>query len=513
MWPEDNLSQHFIIIQDLLEFSALHCMQKRNPRGDFTQKSTPRKQGMLAAAAQGDVETIEQLLIQNPQSIEERDPSLRSALHLAAQNGHDRLVQRLLELGSSLHEKDLGGWTALLFATERGHYSVVDRLLRLDTVEEQVMATPDGLTGLHLAAIRGHATVLALFLAHQSFSGIIAARDSSGRTALQFAADFGHAEIVSMLLRNTVSSVLLLDINGYSALHFAARSGHDGIVAELLAHSPELLDIKSFINGTSAVHLAAQSGHDHIVARFLALSPALVGTITDDGYTLLHFAAEHGHDQIVERLLSLRPGLLDVHTNRGSTALQLGAGAGRDKVVEQLLARSPAVVDAECCWQAFKNEFDLQQVEKVLRLLLAHKPELANCIDDRTKNTFLHHALGGAFQLGEDFSAEFMRQIFEMDPSAVHVVNLDGETPFMLAVASENDFGIELVQCKLSLDHIISAFAQHDRDPLNRAFFDKHCGEVLLRALNADLIGTVYGYLGLISSNKRQRSDDSDNDE
>lgn len=88
-----------------------------------------------------------------------------------------------------------------------------------------------------------------------------------------------------------------------TALHFAAENGHDNIVAQLLAAGFRQLDAQSG-KGHTALHLAASNGHPKVVAQLLAAGSSL--SIVDmQRRTPLHLAALRGHDNSRSFFLSV----------------------------------------------------------------------------------------------------------------------------------------------------------------------------------------------------------------
>lgn len=98
-----------------------------------------------------------------------------------------------------------------------------------------------------------------------------------------------------------------------------------------------------------------------------------------------------------------------------------------------------------------------------------------------------------------------MSLVYQMSPDALDKTNFGIDTPFHVAIQNDNQFGIELVQSKLSLDAIVGAFAKCNK-PCPESFFDK-LGECLLESLNKDLVGAVAEYLGLESKRPNKRKE------
>ncbi len=108
------------------------------------------------------------------------------------------------------------------------------------------------------------------------------------------------------LLDKKVFHDLTADVNHrgldqWTALHFAANEGHLDVIKELLKHEELELEPMSSINRTP-LHLAAIRGYTNIV-RFL-LENSKPGTVDKnvkdfDENTPLHYASEYGHFECI----------------------------------------------------------------------------------------------------------------------------------------------------------------------------------------------------------------------
>lgn len=90
-----------------------------------------------------------------------------------------------------------------------------------------------GLSPLHIACIRGHhATVFHLI---GKGANINAACDNDDKSPLYLACEYGHLNVVELLLRSK-ADVNFCDNDGASPLFIASQQGHDIIVNLLLNH-------------------------------------------------------------------------------------------------------------------------------------------------------------------------------------------------------------------------------------------------------------------------------------
>ncbi|KAL9570475.1 hypothetical protein ACKAV7_005406 [Fusarium commune] len=127
---------------------------------------------------------------------------------------------------------------------------------------------PEGASLLHVISMYGVAGVLWTILERADQVGInINSKDSSGRTALLWAAEHGHEAIVRLLLDRGAYTEAVDKWEGRTPLSWAAERGHE-VVVQLL------LDWDGYIEAAD-----------------------------DDGWTPLLRAAENGHEAIVRLLL------------------------------------------------------------------------------------------------------------------------------------------------------------------------------------------------------------------
>lgn len=124
---------------------------------------------------------------------------------------------------------------------------------------------------------------------------------------LLWASENGNLEEVKKLMDPNQLQDLIADVNhrgldNWTALHFAANEGHFEVVKELLTHTDLEKEPISSINRTP-LHLAAIRGHTNILRALLnsQTKPLCDNNIRDfDENTPLHYASEYGHaDSII----------------------------------------------------------------------------------------------------------------------------------------------------------------------------------------------------------------------
>jgi ankyrin repeat protein len=150
---------------------------------------------------------------------------------------------------------------------------------------------------LHNAAHEGDAdTVNALLNAGVDVN----ARGEYNRTPLLWAAAYGRAEVVKMLLRRGADPNVKQDCDDATALHWAATGGHADVVEALLKGGADIDAIGQV--AWTPLHAAAAKGRATVVETLLRY-----GADVDAKNFLhqrpLHCAAAYGHEDVVEALL------------------------------------------------------------------------------------------------------------------------------------------------------------------------------------------------------------------
>lgn len=125
------------------------------------------------------------------------------------------------------------------------------------------------------------------------------ASDSNGKTALHWAVEKGHKEIVEMLV--PVTDVKISDDIGWTALHFAARNGNNELIQMLLKADAPVDPVD--IHGHTPLLLAASSG-DVQAVKTLVTAKANISVEDQDNNTALHVVVLSGVIEVVKYLLS-----------------------------------------------------------------------------------------------------------------------------------------------------------------------------------------------------------------
>ncbi|KAF6364041.1 ankyrin repeat and sterile alpha motif domain containing 1A [Rhinolophus ferrumequinum] len=281
----------------------------------------------------------------------------------AARTGHLPAVEKLLSgkrlssgfggggggLGSSSHPLssllsiwrgpnvncvDSTGYTPLHHAALNGHKDVVEVLLRNDALTN--VADSKGCYPLHLAAWKGDAQIVRLLI-HQGpshtrvneqnaleikelkkygpFDPYINAKNNDNETALHCAAQYGHTEVVKVLLEE-LTDPTMRNNKFETPLDLAALYGRLEVVKMLLNAHPNLLSCNT--KKHTPLHLAARNGHRAVVQ--VLLEAGMESNYQTEKGSALHEAALFGKTDVVQILLAA--GIdVNIRDNRGLTAL------------------------------------------------------------------------------------------------------------------------------------------------------------------------------------------------
>ncbi|CAK7311130.1 Ankyrin repeat domain-containing protein 29 [Vulpes lagopus] len=208
------------------------------------------------------------------------------------------------------------------------------------------------------AARRGNLALLRLLL--NSGRVDVDCRDSSGPTALFFAAQQGHNDVVRFLFEFGASTEFRTK-DGGTALLAASQYGHMQVVETLLKHGANIHD--QLYDGTAPLWIASQMGHSEVV-RVMLLRGADRDAARNDGTTALLKAANKGYNDVIEELLKFSP-TLGILKN-GTSALHAAVLSGNIKTVTLLLE---AGADPALRNKANELPAELTKNERILRLL------------------------------------------------------------------------------------------------------------------------------------------------
>ncbi|XP_078500423.1 ankyrin repeat and SAM domain-containing protein 1A isoform X20 [Lissotriton helveticus] len=296
-----------------------------------------KEQELLEAARTGNLPAVEKLLSGKRLSAGFGGSGERGGERSSA-GGSSHPLSSLLSIwrGPNVNCVDSTGYTPLHHASLNGHRDVVEALLRNDAITN--VGDCKGCYPLHLAAWKGDAQIVKLLI-HQGpshtkvneqnaleikelkkygpFDPYMNAKNNDNETALHCAAQYGHTEVVKVLLEE-LTDPTMRNNKFETPLDLAALYGRLEVVKMLLNAHPNLLSCNT--KKHTPLHLAARNGHKAVV-KVLLDAGMDINYQTEKG-SALHEAALCGKTDVVQILLDAG---IDVHIkdNRGFTSLDI----------------------------------------------------------------------------------------------------------------------------------------------------------------------------------------------
>uniref|UniRef100_A0A673G0D9 Ankyrin repeat and SOCS box protein 15-like n=1 Tax=Sinocyclocheilus rhinocerous TaxID=307959 RepID=A0A673G0D9_9TELE len=335
---------------------------------------------MHRASVQPDAHVLDSVLLASyERSMEEMTADGDTALTLACQAGHVENVKVLLQHGASPHNMNRRNETPLLLAVRANSYDMVHALIMGGASVQQVCLKKWTVT--HEAAKVGCMDILMLLLRHR---GKAMGRDGHGVTPLGIAAEYGHPEILEILIEHGKSDSVLYD---------AAGCGNLDCIDLLLQHgaSPNVASLCCQL----PIHRAAYEGHYLALKRFILITTKRA--IRLSGMSPVHSAADGGQADCLELLIKkgfdVNP-ILGCHISENysdmrKTPLYFAVCNGDVTCAEMLLkaGAKPDLDPLRCLLVAVRaGKYEL------VRLLLAYGADV-NCVFSVVSNTLFPTAL------------------------------------------------------------------------------------------------------------------------
>ena len=389
----------------------------------------PKKQKLLEAASNGDVQELSRILKKNSKMIHE---SGGMALVNAISKGHPVAAKYLLDLAADPNAKDDSGKTVLMFSSENGYLDVVEELIKKNVDVNSKDKNKNG--GLFFAVNNGYLDVVTLLLSNGA-----AVNDGyqHGWTALMCSAINCNIEITKALV-DQGANINQVSLDGDTAMMMAANAGCTSIVNHLI-YKGAYLDIKDNKGNTALmdaaskgyvnlVKLLIENGADiniendsHTTALLLALKypvenkiiNALVNATTrltfkskEAAERILILATKNGFENIVSATLEEDIDVDAIYdANSSDTALMIDVSNGYFEIAEALIKRGASLsIKRNNGWTVLEHAIhhhspDIKRSRiNIIHLLINHGAEI-NIIDssgktlvERTRN-WRHHEI------------------------------------------------------------------------------------------------------------------------
>ncbi|XP_077450578.1 ankyrin repeat and sterile alpha motif domain-containing protein 1B isoform X2 [Stigmatopora argus] len=262
-----------------------------------------KEQELLEAARTGNVAVVEKLL------------SGKKGL-LGSGSGSIPLPNLLsMWKGLNVNCTDSSGYTPLHHAALNGHRTVVLKLLQFEASAD--VSDSKGCVPLHLAAWRGDVDIVRILIRHGPSRCQVNQQNLERETALHCAAQYGHSDVVSVLLQE-LTDPTMRNSRQETPLDLAALYGRLQVVCMLVSAHPNLMGVRN--RRHTPLHLAARNGH-RSTAQTLLEAGMDVNCVTENG-SALHEAALFGKTDVVRLLLD--SGIdTNLRDSQGRTALDI----------------------------------------------------------------------------------------------------------------------------------------------------------------------------------------------
>ncbi|GBN68931.1 Ankyrin-2 [Araneus ventricosus] len=242
----------------------------------------------------------------------------------AAQSGDSEKVNYLMKQpGIEVNTVDRNGNTPLHLAAEKGHAGVVKIFLESEDInvnaknlDKSKLVYPvhsgddaarkkltNGKAALHLAVKNGHFEVVKLLINHIEID--VNTMDKYGQSCLQLAVSNNFTEIGKLLLNHIkIDPNVQYPCNDYyTALHTAIECRNMEIIGALINHPDIDLNIKERYKGLTPFHMVVEEGNLPVVEIMLQHPATNVNTVDKYIQTPLYTCVKKGNVNMVELLL------------------------------------------------------------------------------------------------------------------------------------------------------------------------------------------------------------------
>lgn len=168
--------------------------QQAAPSAENAPAASVSYDDLMRASLNGQLDVVHRASKQGVE-LDRSDDMGRTPLMLAAYNGHTDVVEFLLDEGASLEKTNSDGRPPLIFAASGSNPETVELLLERGA-KPNVTDNAQEWSPLMFAAAEGHVEVVRTLLAHGANPSL---EDEDGETALDFARDNDHADVVELL--------------------------------------------------------------------------------------------------------------------------------------------------------------------------------------------------------------------------------------------------------------------------------------------------------------------------
>ena len=258
-------------------------------------------------------------------------PTLDDLLKKVVMLGRTKEIKELIAAGANINTVWEEGMNSLMIASYLGHVDVVKYLLSLNRQDD--MGSPHEIDENEVIYDRGYYITTEPCIESTSVYIDINYIPKEGRSALMYASEEGHTEIVALLLEGGAKAAMRSD-SGLTAVILASANGHCGVVQLLLLCGADVNDAH-YVTGLTPLLTASQYGHFTVVQTLLMWG-ADINRRLNNGQSALVVASWRNYPEVVWLLLE-EGADVDSCTHDGKTALLHSSYLGYAESVRFLL--------------------------------------------------------------------------------------------------------------------------------------------------------------------------------
>ncbi|KAK7088036.1 uncharacterized protein [Littorina saxatilis] len=324
----------------------------------------------------------------------------------AVKAGNIKIMQELIDQDpSTVDHHDGIGRTALMYAVHHTEHNALNLLL--ESRADFNAAAHDGSTALHYACHEGNEVALSLLLDHGADTRIF---DVQGRAPIHWAVATPATECLELLLDNDVDPAMR-DKDGLTTCMWACRMDnikHFELLCRPEYNVAEHDGIERDVNGRTWMHWAVRRTEPLECLQTL-LTPESACYKDEDGKTVLMVAAEIGSLPATRLILEIAgPATVDHCDSQARTALHLATIGGHGDVVNFLLEQGADINQPDrfnaTAWDYARN----RQLHYCQLIIMSHQRQ--RIMSNPTSP--LPNGFGLLMQTGEGVQEDFSRMNF-----------------------------------------------------------------------------------------------------
>ena len=278
------------------------------------------------------IEIIEMLLEKDADVNIIADDSNEFPLGLACSNGRDDICEILLKKGANVNLKNINGLYPLIVAYDGYEYEyedegkdalnylrIVEMLIEIKDIDLTVKDVKTGRNALIYASRNGNTEILKKLLQKDQCKNEINIKDNKAKTAFDYACEFGHVDVIKILL-DCCNELKINEVEINPLILSCTRKKTD-VVEMLLTSTSINVNVKNRIGDTPLIH-----------------SIKMIARQTDEN-------ERQKLIKIIEMLLKKEEIDLNISNMNGERALYLAVFANERKLVKMLIEKGAKIAD------------------------------------------------------------------------------------------------------------------------------------------------------------------------